>query len=66
MNMFVDRTKMAISAKEPVDARILQKKITPEQLFAEKISEAFLPSMEKNNDIVLNRLFDMVCEVIRF
>ena len=66
MNMFSDRIRMAVIAKENVDTRILKKQITPEQLFAEKISEAFVPSMETSNDVVLNKLFNKVSEVINF
>ncbi len=66
MNMFADRIKMALTAKENVDPRILVKQITPEQLFAEKISGAFVPSLETNNDVVLNKLFEKVSEAIHF
>lgn len=66
MNMFADRTAMAIKAKETVDPRILDKKITPEQLFAEKISIAFKPTLEKDNEIVVQKLLKKVSEVIDF
>ena len=66
MNMFADRIRMAVRAKEAIDLRILNKKITPEQLFAEKISSAFLPPMETDNAKVLQKLFTTVSETINF
>ena len=66
MNMFTDRTKMAMIAKEDIDQRILNKQITPEQLFAEKISSAFVPSMETNNATVIKNLLTKVSETINY
>ena len=66
MNMFTDRTRMAILAKEDVDSRIMNKKITPEQLFAEKISSAFMPTMETDNAAVIKKLLTKVSETINF
>ena len=66
MNMFVDRTKMAVAAKENVDSRILKKQILPEQLFAEKISSAFVPALEIDNAKVINNLLSEVSKAIDF
>lgn len=66
MNMFTDRTKMAMIAKEDIDQRILNKQITPEQLFAEKISSAFVPSMETDNAAVIKNLLTKVAETINY
>lgn len=66
MNMFADRTKMALASKENVDARILNKQILPEQLFAEKISSALIPALEKDNAAVIQKLLTTVSKTIDF
>lgn len=57
---------IVLLAKEDVDSRIMNKKITPEQLFAEKISSAFMPTMETDNAAVIKKLLTKVSETINF